>query len=645
MASKTLWVMPVLMTALTAIGGQELSEPHPNCTYFDPSSKQYQQFSGERQRFARSRLTQSVAARLQPTGRGVRPKDASAQTNIIDQLLFQAMAAAGATPAPMTTDQEFIRRVTLDLTGRIPTPDRLVAFLNDTSADKRAALIEELLASPQWVDKWTMFFGDLYLNNSASDQVRRFPDGRNAFYNWIKTSLASGKPYDQMAAELIASKGQDSYTDGTTNWLVGGIVTGGPYQDIWDSQAAQAFDMFLGIAHLNCLLCHTGAGHLDSLSLWGKSTTRQTAWGIASFFSRTTEARTPVDPTNKNVYYWSISDKGKTDYTLNTISGNRPARCKDNIKPANPGQPCPATANVPPVYLDGSTPKAGEPYRTAFARILTSDPQFARASVNYIWAALFGMGIVDPPDQFDLDRLDPNNPPPIPWTLQPSNPQLLIALSQQFIDSGYDVKGLMRLIVNSQAYQLASRYDGQWDATWEPLFARKFVRRLWSEEIHDAVAQATGMIPTYKVAGLGTVNWAMQFPETMGLPDGGAGPVSMFLDAFLRGNRVDQQRKEEASLLQALNMMNDNFVESRIKPSMKAAPNGTAPNLIQANLNQDDTTLINNFFLAVLSRYPNQDEMGESYSSIHGTTGAARVAAAQNLLWALFNKVDFLYNY
>ena len=128
------------------------------------------------------------------------------QLATIDKYLFADMQAQGVTPADKTTDFEFIRRVTLDLTGRIPTPDRVLSFVADTAADKRAKLIDELLAKPEWVDKWTMYFGDLYNNTDRNTFVKRYEPGRNAFYKWIKDSLAANKPYNKMATELISSR-------------------------------------------------------------------------------------------------------------------------------------------------------------------------------------------------------------------------------------------------------------------------------------------------------------------------------------------------------------------------------------------------------------------------------------------------------
>src|SRR5205807_7319751 len=122
----------------------------------------------------------------------------------------------------------------------------------------------------------------------------------------------------------------------------------------------------------------------------------------------------------------------------------------------------------------GDSPKPGDSYRASLARSITGDFQFARASVNYIWAQLFGRGIVDPPDSFDPARLDPDNPPPAPWTLQPSNARLLNSLARHFVEGGFNLKSLMREIVTSETYQLSSRYNGAWNIAWEPYFARKF---------------------------------------------------------------------------------------------------------------------------------------------------------------------------
>jgi hypothetical protein len=605
-----------------------------------------------------SALTSQVASKLsapsmRSTSRSARAKTSSAapadtSQGFVDAYLFQAMQDAGVTPADPATDFEFIRRVTLDLTGRIPTPERVMSYVNDSSSNKKAALVDELIAKPESVDKWTMYFGDLFKNQSfkTTTGTNLYPEGRNAFYKWIKDSVSSNKPYDQVAREIIAAEASNTWDpkQGVANWGVLGRVTGGPVQDTQDQIMANVAETFLGLANENCLECHDGRRHLDSLNLWGKQTTRYQAWQMAAFVAHTPNPGFIRPDQSKQSGYWNLLDNGKTDYQLNTTTGNRPPR-----------MPVGNDKVVAPVYIfNGHTPGNGEKYRAALAREVTGDFQFARASVNYIWKEFFGRGLVEPANQFDPARLDPDNPPTDPspdnpdqpWPLQASNPRLLNELAQRFIDNGYDLQWLMRQIANSDAYGLSSRYNGDWNPLNEPLFARKLVRRLWAEEIHDAIAQSSWVIPTYKVylgqdpndvaGGTVNVNWAMQFPE----PRTGAvigGTVNNFLDAFLRGNRDDNPRRTESSLTQALGLMNDSFVMTRIKTA-----NAGAGGLINYVQKQSDGDMVTTMYLNVLSRLPNDDERQIALTRL-GT--GDRKAASEDLLWSLYNKVDFIFNY
>lgn len=619
------------------------------CTAFTPAFRaERARLVEEETHFSRGALTAKVTTAL-GGARGVRTAAAyrAAGDGPIDTLLFGAMEQAGVVPAAATDDYEFLRRVFLDLTGRIPSAEQVSRFVQSTDPEKRRVVIDELIASDAWLDKWTMYFGDLLKNTIRNTQMVRYAEGRNAFYLYIRESLATQRPYDVMARALISARGSDSYTQGDLNWLVGTFVTGGPAQDIYDSAAAATFETFLGISHLNCLLCHNGAGHLTELSLWGKTFQRKQAWQIASHFSRTTMARTRVDPNVSTPYYWSVLDnlpRIRADYMANTTTGNRPARCKDNVRPPA-GEPCAATEEIHPQYLDGESPGSGENYRDFLARKVTGDVQFARAAVNYVWAEFFTRGLVSPTNQFDLARLDPDHPPPAPWTLQASNPELLNTLAAEFQENHYDLRWLMRTIANSRAYQLSARYDGEWQPAWEPLFARKLVRRLWGEEIHDAVVTASNVYPTYNVRNFMPVRLAMQLPEPLGLPDGTSGAVTRFLDSFFRGNRDDTKRKDEGSVQQALNLMNDPVVNNRIRVITKAGLDGKSPSLLAAHLGETDDVLIESLFLAVLSRPASAAEHASALEHLKGTAGTGRQQRAEDLLWTLFNKVDFLYNY
>jgi hypothetical protein len=624
----------------------QLMVSHPECSFFGPQRERFVrqalQARGRRdpRAFALSAATEKVSAMLGfvPGGSRTYSYDQTPQAGSIDAYIFADFQANSITPAPLTTDWEFIRRVTLDLTGRIPAPGRVLLFVADTSIGKRAKLIDELLAKPEWIDKWTMFYGDLYQNTVTRSGIalNRSAQGRNAFYQYIRDSLANGTPYNQMAVDLITATGESSFTNGPNNYLLNGFITGGPMQDIVDSMTASTFDTFMGMSHVNCLLCHNGRGHLDSLSLWASNTTRYQAWELASFFSHTQLLRAAADN------HWSVLDNtnGYTnDYTLNTLTGNRPAR----VAPAGckSGQPC---YYIPPQYVfNDDSPKPGENYRAALARNITGDFQFARASVNYIWAQFFGRGIVDPPDSFDPARLNPDSPPPAPWTLQPSNARLLNGLAQHFIDSGYNIKALMHEIATSDTYQLSSRYNGAWNAAWEPYFARKFVRRLWAEEVHDAVAQSSGTLPSYTITGFtdqgyAKPSYAMQLPDTVNMPPGDIG--SNFLDSFLRGNRDDQPRRQDGGILQALNLMNNAFVEGHV-----AYTGATPSQLVVAAIAQSNTDAVNTLYLNILSRYPSSAEMSTASAAIPTANGATRSQAIQDVAWSLYNKVDFVFNY
>src|SRR5262245_8465037 len=372
--SLTLLFAAIAAAQEMEVGVSDYVVPHPECVLFGPKYQQHvaKTLNGSRptpHQAAVTAMTNAVAVALAPVPPGSRTGNfekqlQQAQSGSIDSFIFSALAAAMVQPAPATTDYEFIRRVTLDLTGRIPTPDRVATFVADSSSDKRAKLVDELMAKPEWIDKWTMWFGDLYQNNSQNSQIRRYPQGVKAFNDYIRASLAANKPYNQWAIDLITVTVSNSYTDGRINLLAGGIVTGGPIQDDFDQQTANLSTMFLGISHINCLLCHNGRGHLDSLSLWGSQTTRYQAWQLASYVSHTLASKTPVaGATGGNPYYWSLADNSgaaRTDYPLNTTTGNRPAR-----------QPVGTEKNVAPVYFfTGDAPKSGESYRAALARAM-----------------------------------------------------------------------------------------------------------------------------------------------------------------------------------------------------------------------------------------------------------------------------------
>jgi hypothetical protein len=635
-SGRAAWGLAAAFLAAALLAQQEeapLGVNHADCTLFTERGAEMRRahpaYEGRRT-WERSALTAEVTALLAAP----RAVPGGSRTDIFQQLdgmglidahLFRAMMEAGVSPAAPAGDYEFLRRVSLDLTGRIPAPERVQFFAANPQPDKRARLIEELLASPEWADKWTMFFGDLFRNTARTTQVVRYSEGRDAFYKWIQDSLRANKPYNLMVRELIASSGENSWEDGELNWLVGGFVTGSPRgnHDIFDQQAANVAETFLGISHFNCILCHDGRRRMEELSVWGTRATRLDAWGLAAFFAKTSMTRQVVSPQPLR-YYWRIADNPRSpDYPLNTTTGNRPAR-----------SPIGTISSVRPQYpWSGEQPAPNENYRDALARILTSDLQFSRAIVNYLWKEFFGRGLVEPVNQFDPLRLDPNNPPPPP----------LNDLARQFQQNNFDLKWLMRSIAGSQAYQLSSRYDGAWKPEYEKYFARKFVRRLWGEEILDAAVQISNLPNRMNVPTLGPLNWAMQLPDPA-TPGGGTGS---FLDSFFRGNRDTEFRRPDGSVPQTLNLMNDPLIVNRTKATGTGASASFARQLLNRHPQAgQNSALIGEMFLTVLSRPPSPDENAAALAELaRASSTSARQQAVENLLWALFNKVDFVFNY
>jgi hypothetical protein len=588
-----------------------------------------------------SRVTEEFAEKLPNQLEQLVNANDIPRKNFIDDLIFGKMQYDNVPSAPLCTDEEFVRRIYLDLTGRIPSPEDVLGFLADENPNKRDALVDRLLDSPEFVDKWTMFYGDLLKNTAIAANVNRFFLGRDAFYKYLKDSVANRKSWRDMAIELVTAKG-DSYINGEVGLIVGSHVPGGPAQDIYDGRAVEASRVFLGLSSMDCLLCHDGAGHLSPINLWGGTATRFEAYGMAAFFARTNNQFVNA---GNNAQKHVVTDVATGEYRLNTNSGNRSARTPVNGR-----------TDVQPAYMfnGGGNVKAGENRREAFARYLVADPQFARAHVNYLWEKLMVEGLVSPANSFDLARLQPGSQMPEGWSLQPANPELLQALTEEFAFNGFDIRHLIGLIVKSNAYQLSSQYPGEWQIGYVPYYARKFIRRLDAEEIHDAIVKATGIPPTATDPDNGNpqrttywVEWAMQLPEPAEPRTNGGNAT--FINSFLRGDRDQKLRTDDPSILQALNMMNNNFVMSRIHqgnisnvtyPETRQYQSTVRVLLATANLSNDE--LVTRLYLNTLSRRPTEEELAKVRPYFSTMT---KQQVAEALQWVLLNKIDFLFNY
>jgi Protein of unknown function (DUF1549)/Protein of unknown function (DUF1553) len=562
-------------------------------------------------------LTQSVAAGLPQT-------QASASKvqirNLIDQHLFGGMEKDGVPHAQLTNDYEFCRRIYLDLAGRIPTPDQLSEFVQSTAPDKRDKLIDALIESQAWVDNWAYWYGDLVRacgNRFGNPTLKHFDA-------WIRQSLREDKPYDRFVTEMLTANAPNSNWTAEaaasgflTRWhITGATMYDDNHEDTADEIIVNAGRIFLGVNY-QCISCHGGKGFLEKVSLDLVSKKRRDFWGMAAFFGK---MRVRVVP---------YQDR----YTLTEDGAGYDSKGWSQVRLQRDG------GEIHPTFmLTGERADLNQPLRPQFARMLTTHPQFARATVNLIWKQFFGLGIVDPVDSFDLARLDPKAALPAPWTCQPTNAELLDALAADFAQHNFSLKYLMRQMARSSAYQLSARFDGQWKEAYTPYFARHFVKQLSAEQMHDAICQATQVFGDYK-----RKDWLYETPiaparywtEAASPEDINNGEAKNFLRTFGQSNREQFDRQQVGSILQAMLLMNNPFVTRRVQ--------ATGNSLVQQLLlrESDDQKLIEQLYLATLSRPPLLEETKLAMSWL----AQNRQQGAEDLQWSLLNKLDFVFNY
>ncbi len=595
-----------------------------NCTFrVDPDEYLGREARIRRELFEQTRLARGWAGRA-ADARAVAAGEIP-RRNFIDEEIFGKLERLNVPSARPAADEEFFRRIHFDLTGHPPEPAEIREFLVNDSPSKRNEVIDRLLYAPQFVDRWTMWLGDLLQNVTFPSNFDRQYDGRNAYYDWMRLAIGQEKSLKDLAYEAVSAIG-NSYRkeEGGANFPLNGITPMGPIQDTYDNMLNRAATTFLGLSHYDCLLCHGGRGRLDQVSLWGATSTRLEAQRMAAFFSRARMIKPRVAASEFFYNSYDVTEAPTGAYDMNTVSGNRPNR-----------EPVGQVRSLTPVWqFSGATPGDGN-WRSWFASYMVDDPMFARNFANRLWKELFGMALVEPIDSLDPARLDPANPPPEPWKMQATHPELLERLAHQFREDGYNLREFVRLLVQSSAYQLSSRYDGEWKIDYLPLFARHYPRRLEGEEVHDAIVKATGVATNYTIRGLETTSWAIKMPEPVEPRSNGA--AVGFMLPFLRGNRDTQPRLQDGSILQQLNLMNDNFVLSRVKVTASAPLRAIAAM-------PENETVVEELFLRILSRRPSEAERGVSLRFLE-KSGAARTAYVEDLAWVLFNKVDFLFNY
>src|SRR5262245_52947628 len=544
-----------------------------------------------------SKLTEAVAAGLPPGPASYAP---IAKKNFVDEFILGRMERDKIPHAALSGDSEFLRRAYLDATGLLPTPDQVRSFLADNDPNKRDKLIDSLIGTDAFADQWAYHYGEL----NREDDAR--------FHLFTKQWLLADRPYNDVFYDIVTA---------TTKYL--GEQPSGMYFDpttytntrcifVTDSDSLKSFNrldwadevtsdigrVFLGIT-MDCFSCHNGAGHADSVNLFLASMKRTDFWQQAAFFGNMRPIGTSTDSAGAQFQNGqSMFDDLAPGY--NTGDDGNYVTAAENRFPRD------GRTYSPAFLLTGEKPKPGENARKALGRILPTHIQFARATVNIIWQKLMVVGLVEPYDGFDLKRLDPKNPPPAPWTIQPTNPELLEALAEDFRGNNFSIHRVIKTIMKSNAYQLSTAFEGQWKDAYIPYHARRFARILTGPEAVDIMAQATDA--PFSVQHYGEPRaYVKQLTNPKNMKGGSVADnkdAYSFMQAYYQSERaLPPVDKSMASPVQAMMMMSSPVVTKRIAPEGKTR----VANLVKSN--KSDVEIIEELFLSSLSRLPSASEV------------------------------------
>jgi len=500
--------------------------------------------------------------------------------NKVDELVFAKLKELGIPPSPLCSDQEFLRRVFLDVIGLLPTPDEARAFLSDTDPKKRSKLIDQLLQRDELADFWALKWGDL-LRIKSELASNLWPNAVQAYHHWVRDSMAKNKPYDQFARELLVSGGSN-FRDAPSNYY-----RALRKRDAQGYAAATAL-VFMGV-RLGCARCH---GH--PLENW----TLDDNMGMAAFFAQVRIKKTRE--WKEEIVYVNAKQTLRRPTTRQVVA---------------------------PKVLDGEELKVvpGEDLRVKFAEWLTSpkNPWFAGNIVNRIWFWLLGRGIVH-----DVDDMRPTNPP--------SNPELLAYLESELAGHKYDLRHIYRLILNSRTYQLSSKVNPH-NANDVAHFSHYPVKRLGAEQLLDAIGQVTETSESYMSRVPEPYTRLPPGTRATQLTDGSIG--SPFLQLFGRPPRdsaYESDRCSDTSMRQALYLINSSGLEGKVRRSPRI------PRLLKAG--KKDPEIVDEIFLAALSRFPSREEKQKTVAYL-AKDPKKRNQAVQDLMWAVLNTKEFLFNH
>jgi len=493
------------------------------------------------------------------------------ENNEVDRLLFAKLRQMHIAPAELCGDAQFLRRVSLDVTGALPTPAECRSFLDDQSPNKRERVIDRLLDSPGFADFWALKWSDVLRTSRKTMQVK----GAHGLHEWLREQLASNTPFDRIVRELLTATGSSAVFPPANFYRVTRDPSG---------QAETVAQLFCGV-RLQCAKCHN-----HPFERW----TQDDYAGMAAFFARVhTRPDSTVLPPAKNAV-----PEAELVYL---------ARSGEFVN-SRTGQP------VAPRPLGGPPLRVEADRRAALADwlITPKNPFFARSAANRIWFHLFGRGIVDPVDDFR-----DSNPP--------AHPELLEFLAQDFAAHKYDLRRLLRLVLNSRAYQLRDR-DGN-DKSDDKYFAHARPRLMSAEQLLDAVCDVSGVPEHYAGWPLGT--------RAIQLPDGDA--EHPFLKAFGQPARelpCECERDGESNLTQALQLVSGLTLHEKLRE-----PNNRIGDLLAKGAGEKE--MLEELYLAALGRSPRASELEAAHEHLAKAGDARR--GLEDLFWALLNSPEFLF--
>jgi Protein of unknown function (DUF1549)/Protein of unknown function (DUF1553) len=576
-----------------------------------------------------NRLTQTLAPSLPDSPEAYAPLP---HKNFIDDYILGRMEREHLPHAPLSNDSEFMRRVYLDATGFIPTLDQTREFLASKDPNKRDKLIDSLIGTEAFADQWAYHYGELMREND------------DKFHQFTKQWIQADRPYNEVFYDIVTPVTKNAgglptaqFYDPTayTNnrciiWTDADHLKGFNRLDWIDEVTSDLGRIFLGMT-LDCFSCHNGAGHADSVNLFLARKKRVDFWQQAAFFGKmrpigNNSMGAGAQFQNGNSMFDDLAPGYNTgdDGQYVTAAENRFARDGKTYQPV--------------FFLTGEKPKPGENPRKALGRILPQHIQFARAAVNIWWQKLMVIGLVEPYDGFDLDRLDPKNPPPAPWTIQPTNPELLEALAKDFQANNYSMQHVLKTIMKSNAYQLSTTFQGEWKDSYTQYHARRFARILTGPEAVDIVAQATDSPYTVRYYNE-TRQYVAQATNPQDFKGGGSKEnleVYAFMQAYYQSERaLPPADKSMANPVQAMMMMGSPVVTSRI-----SGRNTRVAKLLKSGKNDD--AVIEELFLASLSRNPTTGEVEVAKRLI---SEKGRDKGVETVQWVLLNTPEFLLNH